>query len=297
MAGLDSVTAADNTQTSGLDAASASRLSQEGNPGPDRVVQTAAATAPADSTLGDRGHTMHAGGENTGMPVPPPRLTTHQNEGTTTGIDVSEFQKTIDWHQVQGAGVKFAYIRATDGTTIQDATFAQNWKDAEKEGVLVGPYHYFTTTSPVATQITNFVNTVKQVDSGNLPPVLDVEDPAQFAKFTVPERVAMIQQWLDGVQKELGVKPMIYMSSNFSGSVLNNAKQFDSYRLWVADDTTAAQPIVPQPWTNWDFWQHADNGKVPGITDAVDLDLFNGPATKLPVIEPTTPAPTVTPKV
>jgi lysozyme len=212
-----------------------------------------------------------------------------ENGGTTIGIDVSEFQKNIDWQQVHKSGVQFAFIRATEGTTIQDHDFIKNWQDAEKAGVLVGPYHLFTTTSPVPKQINNFVNTLKQVDTGNLPPVLDVEDASQFAKYPIPQRVAMIQEWLDGVQKAVGVQPMLYMSSNFSAAVLGNAPQFDKYRLWVADDTTAAQPIVPKPWTHWDFWQHSDTGKVPGIAGDVDLDYFDGPATKLPVTKPAQP--------
>ena len=275
MSPLDSVQVAD-TPTANQAAPPSTALSLEGNPGP--------GSAPPSR---DRGHSAHAGNDH---PQTRPHIGPHAAEVTTMGIDVSEFQNTIDWNQVQSAGVKFAYIRATDGTTIQDADFVKNWQGAEKAGIPVGAYHFFTTTSPVQSQITNFVSTVKQVDSGKLAPFLDVEDPTQFEKFTVPERVAMIQQWLDGVQQQLGVKPMLYMSSNFSSQVLNNAPQFNSYKLFVADYTTDPQPIVPQPWTNWDFWQHADNGKVAGITGDVDMDYFHGPESSLPVIKPAPPA-------
>jgi len=47
----------------------------------------------------------------------------HDTTASTTGIDVSEFDKSIDWQQVQSAGVKFAFVRATDGTTIQTVHF------------------------------------------------------------------------------------------------------------------------------------------------------------------------------
>jgi len=288
MAGFDSIAASDSSQTADLGTATSVALSQEATGGP------GAPDKPPATPQRDRGHSAHAGSDHAGLPEPPPPPPgpiDHSLDGkTTTGIDVSEFQNNIDWQQVQQAGVQFAFIRATDGTTIQDADFVQNWQGAEKVGVPVGAYHYFTTTSPVASQITNFVNELKQVDAGNLPPVLDVEDPSQFTKYTVPERVAMIQQWLDGVQQATGVQPMLYMSSNFSASVLNSPPQFDKYMLWVADYTTAAQPIVPPPWTNWDFWQHADNGQVPGITGGVDMDYFNGPANLLPVTNPAQPA-------
>ena len=41
-------------------------------------------------------------------------------------------------------------------------------------------------------------------------------------------------------------------------------------------------PLVPKPWTNWDFWQYTEHGKVPGIAaGAVDLDYFNGTEAEL----------------
>jgi lysozyme len=290
MAGLDTtapVKPTDGAKSGASEGAGAtSKLSLEGNPGPgvtkaaDASTPNPAVPASAPGETG-RGHSAHAGNDHPNHLLP--HIFPHETpQVTTTGIDVSEFQNTIDWTQVPSAGVKFAYIRATDGTTIQDSQFAQNWKGAEKAGILVGPYHYLTTTSPVDTQITNFVSTVKTVDAGNLPPVIDVEDPNQFAKYTVPQRIAMIQQMLDGVQQKLGVKPMLYMSSNFASEELNNTSQFDSYKLWVAEYTTNPQPDVPQPWKNWDFWQHTDSGIVPGITGGVDMDYFNGPEASIP---------------
>ena len=40
-------------------------------------------------------------------------------------------------------------------------------------------------------------------------------------------------------------------------------------------------PTAPTPWTGWTMWQYADNGSVPGISGAVDLDRFNGTVTQL----------------
>jgi len=240
--------------------------------------------------------TAHAGGENTGETPPPPGPIVPDLTGQrTAGIDVSQFQSNIDWQKVQKSGVQFAFIRATEGTTIVDSDFVTNWGNAEKAGVLVGPYHYFTTTSPVQTQIDNFVTTMGKVDKGNLPPVLDVEDPTQFANLTADQSVALIQQWLTGVQQKLGVKPMLYMSSSFATKVLGDSPALNSYKLWVADYTTASDPIVDKPWTNWTFWQHADNGQVPGITGDVDVDYFNGPPSGLTTIDQATTTPTPTP--
>jgi lysozyme len=298
MASLDTAAKQPDGAHSDGGATLAAKLSLESNPGPG-AAKAADAPAPAPAAPGaapgetGRGHSAHAGDDHPNRPTP--HILPHETTATTTGIDVSEFQNTIDWTQVPGAGVKFAYIRATDGTTIQDSQFAQNWQGAEKAGILVGAYHYFTTTSPVDSQITNFVSTVKSVAAGNLAPVLDVEDPAQFANVAVSDRIAMIQQWLTGVQDQLHVKPMLYMSSSFAAEQLNNTSQFDSYKLWVADYTTAPQPDVPQPWKTWDFWQHTDSGTVSGITGGVDMDLFNGPEASIPTTSTATPIPIPSP--
>ncbi len=44
------------------------------------------------------------------------------------GIDVSSYQQQINWKSVAQTGeYAFAYIKATEGTTYQDAYFQENW--------------------------------------------------------------------------------------------------------------------------------------------------------------------------
>src|SRR4051812_17577721 len=44
-------------------------------------------------------------------------------QGTVTeGVDVSHWQGTINWATVAGAGIKFAFCKATEGTTYVDPT-------------------------------------------------------------------------------------------------------------------------------------------------------------------------------
>ncbi|MEX0299003.1 MAG: GH25 family lysozyme, partial [Kordiimonas sp.] len=42
------------------------------------------------------------------------------------GIDVSHFQKTIDWSSVKADGIDFAYIKVSEGITITDADLKTN---------------------------------------------------------------------------------------------------------------------------------------------------------------------------
>ncbi|MEM9175097.1 MAG: GH25 family lysozyme, partial [Myxococcota bacterium] len=42
------------------------------------------------------------------------------------GIDVSHHQGRIDWRQVGAAGIRFAFIKSTEGESLQDPRFAHN---------------------------------------------------------------------------------------------------------------------------------------------------------------------------
>src|SRR5688500_6885931 len=59
------------------------------------------------------------------------------------GIVVSKWQGQVDWRAVRAAGLRFAFVRVCDGTTILDPTFAQTWPAARAAGVMRGAYQYF----------------------------------------------------------------------------------------------------------------------------------------------------------
>jgi lysozyme len=192
------------------------------------------------------------------------------------GIDVSAYQGNIDWQRVKLAGVEFVFIKATEGATYLDKAFARNISGARKVAIPCGAYHYYQPNVSVATQIENFVRTVGRLQKGDLPPVLDVENPALWRGTERDKRVELIVQWLQGVETELGVTPFLYLSASFPGDVLSNREQLSKYPLWVANYTNAFQPQVPSPWRTWTFWQHSDAGAVDGIIGPVDLDWFAG---------------------
>src|SRR5512143_714506 len=71
---------------------------------------------------------------------------------TTPGIDVSYHQETIDWPRVRRAGIRFAFIRLSDGATLRDPRFATNWAEAGRAGVVRGAYQYFRPDQSVTAQ-------------------------------------------------------------------------------------------------------------------------------------------------
>ena len=90
------------------------------------------------------------------------------------GIDVSKFQGDIDWNQVAGSGVQFAWIKASEGGDHADARFEANWEGAKAAGVPHGAYHFVYWCRPPMEEMANFEQSAP-VEPDALPPVLDVE--------------------------------------------------------------------------------------------------------------------------
>ncbi|MCC3154150.1 glycoside hydrolase family 25 protein [Hymenobacter sp. BT770] len=183
------------------------------------------------------------------------------------GIDVSAYQGRIDWPEVARHGVRFAFIKASEGGTLRDARFARNWRDARAAGVLCGAYHYFQANRDGQVQADLFARTVP-IGPGDLPPVLDVE-AANFHDVAVLRRE--VARWLRLIEAHYGVRPILYSNHSFYKRHL--AGHFDSYPLWLAH-YEVERPTMPR--NKWIIWQHSDEAYVPGIRGVVDFNVFQG---------------------
>jgi lysozyme len=189
------------------------------------------------------------------------------------GCDVSHFQGDIDWSAVAGAPKHFAYIKATDGVSYSDPRYATNYASAGTAGVLRGAYHFFRHGLPGADQASHFLS-VASPKRGDLPPVLDLEDPP--ASQPIADYLAEAAAWVSAVSSAIGGQaPVIYCSPSFWSDTLGEPNRFSSNPLWIAHYITH-DPTVPNPWTRYTFWQYTDSGTVPGISAKVDLDRFHG---------------------
>lgn len=194
---------------------------------------------------------------------------------TTVGIDVSYHQDRIDWRRVREAQIRFAFIRVSDGLTVEDPRFHANWAGAKQARVLRGAYQYFRPEESAIAQADLLIAAVRR-DPGELAPVIDVEatggkTPAQLA--------AAIRTWVERVRARLGVEPIVYTSPDFWRDRVGGA-DLSTQPLWLAHYTTGC-PRVPAPWTGWTFWQYSERGTVAGIRGPVDLDVFAGSVDEL----------------
>ena len=68
---------------------------------------------------------------------------------TIHGIDISHHQGTIDWERLQKARIgdeplSFVFVKATEGQSVLDANFNDNFYEAREHGFIRGAYHYFS---------------------------------------------------------------------------------------------------------------------------------------------------------
>ncbi|HEX7847223.1 MAG TPA: glycoside hydrolase family 25 protein [Chitinophagaceae bacterium] len=188
------------------------------------------------------------------------------------GIDVSRYQHIIAWEEVKAMKVKnisvgFAFIKATEGIANTDQHFRRNWKKAKDNDIARGAYHFFIASKDGRMQAENFIDRVK-LQTGDLPPVLDIEQLNGTAPALIRQEA---KEWLEIVENYYGVRPIIYTNVDFYNRYLG--KDFDKYPLWVAHYYQSHQPRISR---NWAFWQHSDEGRVNGITSAVDFNVFSG---------------------
>lgn len=185
------------------------------------------------------------------------------------GLDVSHYDGPIDFKTVKLSGREFAFAKCTEYNV--DNTYARNKVQAQNAGMLFGAYHFFHPSRDPKAQAENFLSRA-QLGKGNLVPVLDWESSDDIPNATDRARAS---EWLQIVEKAVGRPPIIYGSPYFLHT-LNLGTSFSRYPLWVAHYGTTV-PLVPDPWTNWAFWQHSEKGAVPGIpAPDEDLDIFNG---------------------
>ncbi|MBO4870992.1 MAG: hypothetical protein J5565_03285 [Muribaculaceae bacterium] len=188
------------------------------------------------------------------------------------GIDVSWYQKRIDWDvTARDKRVSFVFIKATEGGRIQDCNYRYNLENARRQGIKVGSYHFLRPETPVRLQFDNFFSRVR-VNEQDLIPVIDIEDVPEMGVLWKPQQAReYLKGFADLVEKHYGCKPMIYTSNKFFVDYLGRA--FSDYPLFIA--RYGPDEPTPQNGANWVLWQFTKTGRVDGIDHAVDLSRFN----------------------
>ncbi|MCI8478820.1 MAG: glycosyl hydrolase family 25 [Oscillospiraceae bacterium] len=189
------------------------------------------------------------------------------------GVDVSAYQGVVDWSKLAQQGVSFAFIKATEGSSLQDRRFADNWAGATAAGVRPGAYHFFSYDSSGETQAENFIAQVPNTP-GALPPVIDLEFYGPYLQ--APKDRAQVQPNLDILLERLeahyGVKPILYVTYRSYRLYLSGGAYRD-YPLWFSS------PVIAPLGRGWRFWQYSHSARLEGYQgeeQRIDLNVFSG---------------------
>ena len=191
------------------------------------------------------------------------------------GIDISRYQGEIDWSTVRRSGIRFAYMKVSEGGDHLDASFYRNWEAAARAGIARGVYHFMYWCRTAAEQAVWFSHAVPH-DPTQLPPVLDLE--WNNHSVTCPKRVSRevalekIRKMLEIMEYHTGKRPVIYTDINFHRDVLEG--ELKGYEFWLR--SVAAEPHERYKNRPWTFWQYTATGRVPGIGGNVDRNVFVG---------------------
>ncbi|MGW5350159.1 lysozyme [Streptomyces sp. NPDC004031] len=195
----------------------------------------------------------------------------------TPGMDVSSHQGDVNWSGAWSKGAKFAYVKATEGTSYTNPYFAQQYNGSYNVGMIRGSYHFaLPDVSSGAAQADYFVahGGGWSADGKTLPGALDMEyNPYGASCYgkSASGMVSWIQSFSNEYHAKTGRYPTIYTSTSWWTTCTGNSGAFAAHNaLWIARYSSTIGTL-PAGWSYQTFWQWADTGTFPG-----DQNKFNG---------------------
>ena len=195
-------------------------------------------------------------------------------EESLLGIDVSSFQKEIDWKKVADAGVEFVMIRVgfrgygEKGVLCEDSFAQTNYRGAKEAGLKIGGYFFSqATTVAEAIEEANYVKKLTENWEMDLPFGFDWECHTEDYRTADVDPQALTDCTLAFCQT-MDYDVILYTNPDQSPKEMLWEK-VSQYGLWLGD--YGESPENPEALT---MWQYTNEGRIPGIQGNVDINLF-----------------------
>ncbi len=203
----------------------------------------------------------------------------YMNDGKVSsflGIDVSRYQKDIDFYSVKNSGVEFAMIRVGSrgyqtGQVTLDEFFVQNMQRARDAGLDVGVYFYSQAITPQeAVDEANMLIEACKDYKLTYPVAYDMEfvenDSSRIDTLSKDERTAIAAAFINRIV-EAGYKPMIYGNDEWLTKRVD-VKKLPTVSVWLSDKSE--MPDYPYQYS---MWQYSTDGSILGINGSVNMDI------------------------
>ena len=204
------------------------------------------------------------------------------------GIDISTYQKEVDYKKLKEDGVQYAILRigytgyGTGKKQAKDALFETHYKGCKDAGIAVGGYFFARGVSAEeGKKEADYVLSLIKGKTFEYPIFYDTEDSYYQAKATKAQNTAACKAFCDAILAA-GYKTGIYASKSWFADKLND-NELQQYDHWVA------QYYHKCTYTGkYTLWQYTSSGKVNSIEGNVDLNWCYEDYTKqnAPVAQP-----------
>ena len=186
------------------------------------------------------------------------------------GIDISNWQGTVDCSKVKASGYDVVYIKATEGMHTLDSYLESHYETAKLSGMKIGFYHFLQGNESGVDQANWMYSNIKDKDF-DCKIAIDVEvtngaTPSELSQIVV--------DFAEQITKLTGKEVVVYTYTNFANTSLDSS--LSKYPLWVAD-YGVSKPAPNNIWgENYIGWQYTSAGQVNGCpVGNTDLDQFS----------------------
>lgn len=198
--------------------------------------------------------------------------------GKTFGVDVSKYQKNIDWEQIKKAGVSFVIVRigyrgyGASGTLVLDPMFEEHFTNVKNAGLKVGVYFFSQATTEEEAKEEAFacayVLNGRKLD---YPIFFDTEasgasnGSGRADGLGMEDRTKCAIAFCEEVKAQ-GYKPGVYASTLWYRKRVN-LNSLKKYTIWNAHYGVASSPI------DCALWQGTCTARLPGYKGDLDVNI------------------------
>lgn len=180
------------------------------------------------------------------------------------GVDLSTFQKQVDYKKLKEEGIDFAILRCGYGkeNSQKDAMFEEHYKGCKEAGIKVGAYLY--------SYCSNVENAIKEAENClyfiegkqfDLPIFYDLED--RITKVLGKNAITEIALRFCRRIEQAGFKAGVYANLDWFENYIDKYALIDEhFKIWLAQ-WYVEKPTATFP---YQFWQFTNKLKVAGLS-------------------------------
>ena len=210
------------------------------------------------------------------------------------GIDVSNYQGSVNWSSVYSNGARYAFAKATEGNYFEDGTFNNNMNNGKSAGLQMGCYDFVRPdTDCVSTDVNYFWNFAGGKITNDGKTISPVEDFEVHGSSCRANETDWANAWASDVKGKTShtLKPIIYTGAAFACDFIEYDKSGGIQPSpWIAN-YNGGNLYTGNPWETysccnawttgcgsggWQFWQVTSSGSIGGVSGGCDFDAYVG---------------------